>query len=68
VSSVYIMYRSGKVYAVFDSEEIAQAEMARMKGTHDGCRIQEQAVWSNVITEELNQEDLNALRDCVAKS
>jgi len=68
MNSIWIMYRSKKVYAVFANEATAQAELDRNKGTHDGCRIQEQAVWSTVITEELNKEDIQALRDCVTKS
>ena len=66
--SVYLIYRDKGVYAVFDSRAVAELELSRIIGSHPKARIQEQAVWSTVITEELNEADIQALRDCVTKS
>lgn len=66
--NVYIVYRDRGVYAVFDSRAVAEMELSRIIGSYPKARIQEQAVWSTVITEELNATDLQALRDCVTKS
>ena len=68
MNNVYIIYRDKGVYACFDNRAAAELELERMIGSHPKARIQEQAVWSTVITEELNATDLQALRDCVTKS
>lgn len=68
MSNVYIMYRDKAVYAVFDSRAAAELELSRIIGSHPKARIQKQAVWSGVITQELNEQDIQALRDCVTKS